>query len=89
MAKAKINWIPKDKCGRGSPKSGAKYSQIIKMEEFDSNWSVVLICNQLIDNEMTCEMGFLSEEAPVHMLSIGKPFELYEGNKMVAKGQIL
>jgi hypothetical protein len=57
---------------------------------FDA-WSLVVVKNEASSTEFawTADVHFLVEEAPHESLRKGRVFELYEGNKCVARGRII
>ena len=62
---------------------------MFSMEKMKGAWSADFICTELKANEMVIEIGFLSEDAPIETLKKGCMFELFEGRKKVATGEIL
>ncbi len=91
--KARIHWLSKDEGGRNYLPKGKKYAPIIKITKsplkIEDFWSIFVENIQYLgDNETISEMKYLSDFAP-NNLSADVEFELFEGNKLVAKGIIL
>lgn len=94
--KAQIRWIPADKGGRNKPPVGPSYSTVAKFEDIQEKWpaeawSVVL---EFIDppdqSGFHCaDMRFLVDNAPQQLLHDGSKFELFEGPKRVATGEVV
>lgn len=79
--------------GRREIPTGDKYAPIIKISNMKANpeevWSIVVINKErLSEQETMSEMRYLSEIAPDN-LKEGTEFCLYEGRKMIARGEIL
>jgi hypothetical protein len=90
---AKIYWLSKEQGGRQELPVGDKYAPIIKITnpliELAEFWSVFVINkNKLNENETLAEIEYLSDKAPDNLYK-DVEFELFEGNKLVAKGIIL
>ena len=91
---AYVQWIPFSEGGRRSPiPLGMKYGPIIRFEEEINRieeWSAeIYVIRNDSDNTSLIELSYLVSKAPFHNLSTGKTFELFEGNRLVAKGTIL
>jgi len=97
--KAKIQWLKAEQGGRKTLPFGEQYAPIIRIIkpsikpkpwlDTDGTWSLFVENKKNIsDFETISEVKYLSEKAPDN-LNEGVEFELYEGNKMVAKGIIL
>jgi hypothetical protein len=95
--RALIDWIPKEDGGRTKPPSGVgphPYSTVVRIgeEEWPSaeSWSLVVRKQEAESSEYRwiADVHFLFEEAPQDSLRPGQTFELYEGAKCVARGQI-
>ena len=88
--RAKIHWINFAEGGRRMPPSkGTKYCPIIKFDNImlKNAWSVCFICTG--QEEGGIEIGFLSDEAPAMPLQKGNCFDLYEGGRKTARGEII
>ena len=86
--KAIVKWISKQNGGRVSPPpEGTRYCPLIKIDNFAENpyWSIDFVCTKLNKDTMFIEFTSLSEEAPLHLLSINDVYGIYEGNKKVAE----
>ena len=96
--RALIDWIPKESGGRTKPPSGLgphPYATEVRIvdEEWPSTaeaWSLVVRKLQAgsTEHRWNAEVSFLVEAAPQDSLRPGRTFELYEGAKCVARGQI-
>jgi hypothetical protein len=97
--KAVIEWIPKDQGGRTKPPLGVArpaYSTVVRFVDepwppVDESWSLVIVKDEPLSTEFRwiADVHFLVDAAPHHALHEGRAFELFEGNKCVARGQIL
>lgn len=96
-ANAKINWIPYKKGGRQNLPSGKRYSTVAKFKDIESKWpnEAWSIVAEFIKTDKESfysivEIKFLAEEdAPQYLLYPGSKFELFEGRKLVAYGEVL
>jgi hypothetical protein len=94
--KARVCWLRAEEGGRNSPPPGPKYSTVARFGETDTEWlkeawSLVLEFN-LAPDESLChivDVRLLSSEGPSDLLREGCVFELYEGRKLVARGEVL
>jgi hypothetical protein len=97
-AKARIKWIPFDLGGRNKPPSTSRYSTVIHFEG-DTGWpkdawSIVVDFDDTPDEslETIANVWFLAHEDPAvpnRFLEPGNRFELVEGARIVAKGEII
>ncbi len=94
--KAKLVWVPAEAGGRKTPFSGLSYSTVARFEEDAVNWpksawSIVAEFEEPPGNssQSIAMVHFLSPDAPVHLLHRGSQFELYEGRRAVARGEII
>ena len=99
VIKARIEWLPKEQGGRKSGLPyGDKYAPTIRhtkpiqkplpWKDSESSWSLLVENKEIVSEfETIAEIKYLSEEAPDNLIK-NVEFELYEGNKMVAKGII-
>ena|SRR6266705_2275785 len=93
IVKAKICWVPG---ARKSPPTGPRYSTVARFKEDQSDWlrqawSLVLEFRSPPDESLCliADVRFLVEDAPVHFLHPGSAFELFEGRKVVATGEVV
>ena len=93
---AKLIWIPFEEGGRRQVPHGSLYSTVARFEkEIDKwpieAWSIVLESMKTLENpnSMLAEIRFLVQNAPVDLLESGNKFELFEGHKLVARGEVL
>jgi len=93
---AKICWIPAADGGREHPPLGPRYSTVARFDKEAEKWpheawSVVAEFKEELDRSsgILAELRFLVKEAPSHLLEPGSKFELYEGRRVVARGEVL
>jgi hypothetical protein len=96
---ALIEWVPKELGGRTRPPLGFSvppYATEVRFIDGDrwpisEAWSLVIVKNEPSSTEFRwiADVHFLVEEAPHGSLFNGREFELYEGNKLVARGRVL
>lgn len=94
--KAKLCWVKEIAGGRKSPPSGPRYVTVARFDEAKDRWpneawSLVLDFREPLDESlcMIADVRFLMPEAPVELLHPGSTFELFEGSKVVARGEVL
>jgi hypothetical protein len=95
--KARVRWIKPEDGGRPSPPLGPQYSTVARFEALAERWpreawSVVLYIAAPADADgvMLVEIDMLAgHDAPKELLSPGSRFELFEGRKRVATGEVL
>ena len=95
--KARLRWLPPAEGGRHSPPPGPEYSTVARFENLAQRWpqeawSVVLAISEPADAEGVMVVGIrllAPKNAPDGLLSSGSTFELYEGKKCVARGEVL
>jgi hypothetical protein len=97
--RANIEWVRPEEGGRSRPPSGEgsrAYATVVKFGRSHEP-SPPLEAWSLAIEKLTAtgfyiwnaEVRFLSNDAPVDLLTPGRPFELYEGQKRVAIGTLL
>lgn len=94
--KARVCWLKEEEGGRKFPPPGPRYSTVAKFEDekdtwLKEAWSLVLEFSGSPDESlcMTTDVRFLSEDGPMRLLHPGSKFELYEGRRLVARGEVL
>jgi hypothetical protein len=95
--KTRIRWLKPEEGGRPSPPPGPEYSTVARFEVLADRWpheawSIVLNISAPADADglMVADIRMLAgEEAPKWLLSPGNRFELFEGKKHVASGEVL
>lgn len=78
----RVAWVPHSDGGRAAPPTGPRYSTVARFEN-QEQWSLVL--------EWTGQdimAWFLSDKAPQRLLESGMKFDLQEGNRIVAHGEV-
>jgi hypothetical protein len=93
-ARAIISWVPRTKGGRTAPPAGPVYSTVCRFADDtgwpNTAWSLVLQRLQPYaqGRYWFAEVHFLAPAAPEGLLRSGARFELYEGRRLVATGQV-
>jgi hypothetical protein len=98
--KAIIEWIPKEAGGRTKPPLGVgepPYATVVRFPHSGEPWPPPVAWSLVVHRievlvepfKWIAEVHFLFDEAPHHMLTDGADFELFEGNKCVARGQVI
>jgi hypothetical protein len=87
--KAKINWIS----GNGQALPVGKYLAAARFEDIKNNWpgeswSVVTDFSEL-ESRKIVDLKFLCEWAPEDLFYEGSRFDLFEGENLIANGEIL
>lgn len=97
-ARAKIQWIHQLEGGRAGPFHGRRYSTVVRFDADakgrpDEMWSLVVEFDRETDSVQepaaSATVWFLVEAAPHHALEVGNRFGLFEGKRMVARGEIV
>jgi len=95
-ARARICWLPPDAGGRDSPPPGPRYSTVARFADLaarwpDEAWSIVADFLGKPDQSGCVEVAlrFLVEDAPSGLLRPGSRFDLFEGDQLVATGEVL
>lgn len=94
---ARIWWFRLEDGGRPAPPPGPRYSTVARFERLAESWpmeawSVVLGISGPASSEgtMVANIRMLAgAAAPKELLESGSRFELYEGSRRVARGEIL
>lgn len=96
MALAKICWLQSEDSGRERPFIGEQYIAVARFEKEKSKWpgeawSLVVEFNEPSPTGecATAKIHFLAPSAPAYLLNKGDKFELFEGSKCVAEGEVL
>jgi hypothetical protein len=96
MALARICWIEAKDGGRRTPFTGTRYITVARFEREKAKWpkeawSLVVDFGELPTRSccVTADVHFLVPEAPEYLLTTGDKFELFEGNRCVAEGEII
>lgn len=94
--RARINWIPAELGGREKPPPGPQYSTVVRFADEAAKWPSVawslVVELQTKAHEPLEWIGtvkFLVPDAPAQLLYPGSRFELFEGHRAVAKGEVL
>ena len=93
---ARIRWLRPEEGGRATPPPGPVYSTVARFKQLAARWpqeawSVVIKLKEPPDREgrMTVEIRMLVDGAPEGLLEPGSEFELFEGQRCVASGEVL
>jgi len=99
MAQARICWLPEKEGGRKTIPLGPRYVMVARFEQEKDKWPEeawsLAIENSVPTGDLRsqqCVMAnvhFLAPEAPTQLLYKGSRFELFEGRRCVATGEIL
>jgi hypothetical protein len=94
--KARVCWMTKEAGGRESPPVGPRYSTVARFEEEKDKWpheawSLVLQFNGPLDETLCviADVSLLNSDGPTKLLHQGSVFELFEGHRLVARGEVL
>jgi superfamily II DNA or RNA helicase len=94
--RAKIKWRSPEEGGRSAPPPGPRYSTVARFVQQGSNWrenawSLVLQFVEDPDQQgsHTANVKYLSDDGPQDWLTSGSRFELWEGSKVVASGEVI
>ena len=88
---ANIKWVSSQSGGRKMPpKQGTRYCPLIRLEDKGNamDWSIDCICPDF-NNTDKIIFKFLVDNAPENLIIVGNQYDLFEGNRMVAKISIL
>ena len=93
--KAKISWIPASAGGRKRLPRGPIYSTVASFEDdwgqSPLSWSIIAEFLQAPDPKSGCTLAnirFLAPNAPLALLHPGSRFQLFEGPRLVATGEV-
>lgn len=97
--RVRIEWVPPSAGGRTAGFAGQRYSTVARFTgwpapwEEGPHWSVVIDFGET-DNAATTLpqngfLAFLSPDAPDEVLIPGAHFELYEGRRRTAEGEVI
>lgn len=96
VVRARLVWISKEAGGRQALPSGPIYSTISRFVEQgarweDQSWSLIVrfMEGRPTSAETVALVQFLSPQAPHELLHLGSRFELLEGRRVVAYGEVV
>lgn len=99
IVRARIRWIPSEAGGRDAPPTGPRYSTVARFEDDASHWpnvawSIVAEFDKppTESQEIIARIWLLAHDkpdAPQYLLRPGSRFELFEGRKLVATGEVI
>lgn len=99
IVKARIHWLSSDAGGRAAPPTGPRYSTVARFEADTSDWSDIawsIVAEfdvpPTASQETIARIWLLAHDrpgAPEHFLRPGSRFELFEGRKLVATGEVI
>jgi hypothetical protein len=91
-----LHWLEPTEGGREVLPTGLQYSTVSRFADTamlwpKEAWSLVVEFEEMPRRgvQTLARARFLSPEAPAHLLKSGNRFELLEGDRVVARGQIL
>lgn len=95
--RARIRWLSAKEGGRSAPPAGPRYSTAARFEGQVPNWeeeawSLVAEFEGPVDETgwILADVRFLvPERAPIDLLRVGSRFELMEGPRVVATGEVI
>ncbi len=94
--KARLRWLAAEAGGRPSPPPGPTYSTVARFETLADRWpheawSIVLKIGEPADasGDMVAGIRMLAADAPEGLLARGRRFDLFEGRRLVAHGEVL
>lgn len=95
--RARILWVKPEDGGRRSPPTGPEYSTVARFESLadrwpEEAWSIVLRISASADasGTMLADIRMLvGANAPRDLLASGSRFDLFEGDRHVASGEVL
>ena len=93
---ASIRWVTPAEGGRKTPPRVPRYSTVARFETTAASWpaeawSIVAEFMERLDNcsGVLAEVWLLTPDAPAHLLKTGSRFDLFEGRRLVAHGEVL
>jgi hypothetical protein len=93
--RARIRFLSAEEGGRTTPPTGPIYSTVARFNDMsdtlihDDVWSIVVTFGERSGYEMVVGIEFLSPHAPHMLLREGACFQLLEGKRVVARGEII
>lgn len=86
-----LRWLSTEEGGRRQPFTGLRYATVARFPGHDTAWSVVVEFASIpvVGESKTVSFRFLSPDASVDLLQPGSRFELIEGERVVAVGEVL
>ena len=96
--KARVCWTSAEAGGRKCPPPGPEYITVARFEDDKENWPkkawslVVEFTRSAKADKPDCviaDVRFLAPDGPCNLLHQGSVFELFEGRRMVARGEVL
>jgi hypothetical protein len=99
VVRAKIRWLSEAEGGRKAPPTGPKYAAPARFGDISDRWpneawSLVVEFVEPPDVSLETKASvwlLVGDEpnAPNHLLHLGSRFDLFEGYKLVARGEIV
>ena len=98
--RAVIEWVTKEMGGRSKPPSGVgspPYATVVRFTDTDEpwpshiSWSLVVEKIESMSSEFhwVANVSYKMDDAPHDSLRCGRKFELFEGKRCVASGEII
>jgi hypothetical protein len=95
VARAVIEWLRPEDGGRSTLPAKGRYATIAKFSGQErwpeEAWTLVAELAEPPDysRRSVATIHFLADEAPHHLLARGNRFELFEGRRVVARGEVV
>ncbi len=87
---AKLRFLSATEGGRQVKPHGPSYSTAAKFDGVQDSWSLVFLFREVLpDGTIIADASFLSPEAPEKLQKTGLSFELFEGRRRVAFGELI
>ena len=94
--RARLRWLTAAEGGRQTPPPGPEYSTVARFEALrdrwpNEAWSVVVSLAATAPSQRVVEarVRMLVRDAPPELLTPGSRFDLFEGSRRVAEGEVL
>jgi len=91
---AKFIWVPKEQGGRESlpPVSfvtPARFEKYKDLRPDNAWWSLRFDFSDTPEDFSVAEISFLVEEGPQELLQPGSKFDIFDGSRLVASGEVI
>jgi len=98
--RAIITWLTKEQGGRLRPPVGVglpPYATVVRFVDCEEAWPPRIAWSLVVEKEEAlsqeyiwlANVRYLVKEAPHESLTPGREFELFEGNRLVARGRLV
>ena len=91
---ARLIWLPKDQGGRESPPpvrfvTPARFEKYKDLLPDNAWWSLRFDFSATPEDFSVAEISFLVEEGPQELLQPGSKFDIFDGSRFVAAGEVI